>query len=161
METLKSAFQIRQYQSADKDEVLSLHVLALEEAGVYLGSGEWDADLQIVEEVYINPGGEFLVGLLNDRIAAMGALKRISEGRAEIKRMRVHPQFQRLGFGQMILDALERIAREKEVKTLILETSTLQVAAQALYEKNGYSKVRRGVLLGFEIVFYEKQLAFA
>jgi uncharacterized protein len=34
----------------------------------------------------------------------MGAFKRISEDRAEIKRIRVHPDFQRRGFGQQMLE---------------------------------------------------------
>jgi N-acetylglutamate synthase-like GNAT family acetyltransferase len=57
--------------------------------------------------VYLKNQGEFLVGVCEGRIVAMGALRRTTNERAEIKRMRVHPDFQRCGFGQMILEALE------------------------------------------------------
>ena len=36
-------------------------------------------------------GGEFSVGIIDGRIVAMGALKRLTDTRAEICRMRVHP----------------------------------------------------------------------
>lgn len=35
------------------------------------------------------------VGVIDERIVAMGALKRLTDGCAEIRRMRVHPRMQR------------------------------------------------------------------
>jgi GNAT superfamily N-acetyltransferase len=57
--------------------------------------------------VYFQDQGEFLVGVCEGRIVAMGAFRRTTNERAEIKRMRVHADFQGRGFGQMILEALE------------------------------------------------------
>lgn len=151
--------QIRRYQSIDKEAVWNLHVLALKEAGAFIGSGEWDRDFDKIEDIYLNSGGEFLVGLIDGKIIAMGALKRISADRAEIKRMRVNPAFQRRGFGQAILTELERQAELKGYRTLQLDTSTLQTAARGLYEKNGYKETRRGTLGGLKTIFYEKKLA--
>ena len=54
--------QLRQYREDDHDEVLNLHNIALNEIGDHAGNSPWDDDLHKIEEVYIRPGGEFLVG---------------------------------------------------------------------------------------------------
>ena len=102
--------------------------------------------------------GEFLVGILNNKLVAMGALKKISKDIAEIKRMRVHPNFQRRDFGQLILNRLEEKARKLGYKTLQLDTTIKQTAGQNFYQKNGYLKVKRGLLGGFETIYYKKDL---
>jgi len=151
--------QIRTYQPGDRDAVWELHVIALESVGVYLGNGPRDDDLYHIEAVYLQNGGEFFVGISDGRLVAMGALKRISDERAEIKRMRVHPDCQRRGFGQTMLTALEVRARELGYHSLQLDTTTLQIGAQRLYEKNGYVEVRRGKVAQFECIYYEKTLS--
>ncbi len=135
-----------------------LHNLALESTGIHLGNGRGNGELKTIEAVYLDSGGEFLVGELEGRIVAMGALKPVAEGVAAVKRMRVHPDFQRRGFGQQILSALETRARSLGVRRLVLDTSTLQLAAQTLYQKNGYRETGRRKLRRFEMIDYEKVL---
>lgn len=149
---------IRRYQTSDYDQVWVLHKLALEKVGAYLGNGPWNDDLNNVEAAYLNSGGEFLVGACKGRIIAMGALKRISNDQAEIKRMRVHPDFQRRGFGQRILRCLESRAVELEYKTLYLDTMPQQFAAQKLYVKSGYIEMGRSKVGRFNMIFYKKDL---
>lgn len=155
----ETMLHIRRYRDSDHDAVWALHNLALLEVGAHAGSGPWDDDLQHIESVYLEDGGEFLVGTCDGNIVAMGALKRTSPERAEIKRMRVHPDYQRRGFGQAILTRLESRARKLGYRVLHLDTTTLQHAAQKLYIKNGYKEVGRGAYGKFEIILYEKQLA--
>ena len=139
--------------------VIHLQNVALEAAGAHVGNGPWDSDLLNIEGVYLENNGAFLVGLLDGQIVAMGALRKISDEKGEIKRMRVLPQFQRQGFGQAILDVLEKEAVERGYKTLCLDTTVLQVAAQKMYLKDGYSEVRRTKQgFPFEMIFYEKRL---
>ena len=148
----------RRYQSADQDTVWGLHRVALENAGTYVTHGPWDEDLHHIEAAYLEDGGEFLVGLLNEQIVAMGALRRTSADQAEVKRMRVHPDFQRRGFGQAILDALETKARDLGYKTLHLDTSVKQPAAQQFHAKNGYAETGREKRGRFTLIFYKKRL---
>ena len=105
-----SDFKIRKYNKSDWQEVRDLHILALKSTGAFAKSGPWDDDLNHIEEVYLKGGG-FIVGLLDNKIIAMGALKKISNKVAEIKRMRVHPDFQRKGVGQLMLNKLEEKAK--------------------------------------------------
>lgn len=142
---------IRRYQSADHDAVWNLHNLALRATSAHLGNGPWDDDLNRIESVYLESGGEFLVGELDGRIVVMGALKPVAAGRSEIKRMRVHPDFQRRGFGRAMLTALG-------FRILVLDTSTRQEAAQCLYQKNGYRETGRRKVRRLEVIDFEKEL---
>ena len=81
--------EIRRYTDADHDDVWNLHILGLQQVGAYLGNGPWDDDLHNIECVYLNNRGEFLVGVYEGRLIAMGALRKITDELAEIKRIRV------------------------------------------------------------------------
>ena len=151
--------KVRPYRNKDHEAVWNLHNLALHDVGAHAGDGPWDDDLHAIEEVYLKGGGEFLVGVIDDRLVAMGALKRTDAKRAELKRMRVHPDYQRQGFGQMMLSALEARAQALGYKIIHLDTTKVQVVAQKLYEKNGYRKVGEGQVGKFETILYEKRIA--
>ncbi len=152
-------FTLRRYEPADREAVAYLHVHAIQQAGAYLGRGPWDDDVYAIEQVYLKNGGEFLIGECDGLLVAMGALKRTSPERAEIKRMRVHPAYQGRGYGQRILDELETCARALGYQTLHLDTSILQLPAQRLYEKNGFREVGRDRYQDLEVILYEKPLS--
>ena len=149
---------VRRYAPKDKRAVRRLHDDALNEVGAHLGSGGWDDDLDDIEDVYLDSGGEFLVGLLDGEIVAMGALMKLSSRRAELMRMRVRPGLQGRGYGQAMLDALHRRAAELGYSTLRLDTTVQQRTAQHLYLKNGYVETGRGVIGPFDCIFYEREL---
>jgi GNAT superfamily N-acetyltransferase len=148
---------IRRYGPADREAVRRLHDEALNDVGAHLGEGPWDADLDAIESVYLEDGGEFLVGVIGERVVAMGALRRDSDGRAWITRMRVAPDLQGRGIGQTLLDALHRRAAELGHETLHLDTTVGQTAARRLYEKNGYRETGRGTVGPFECLYYERK----
>ncbi len=154
-----TALLIRRYEPRDHDATWNLHNEALWKVGAHAGNGTWDDDLHKIEEIYLNNDGEFLVGLLDGKIVAMGAIKRLTNQKAEVKRMRVHPDYQRKGFGQQILTALEARAKELGYSTLALDTAVVQTAAQQLYLKNGFHETGRTVLAGFDALLFEKEIA--
>ena len=149
--------EIRRYQDADKPAVWELHRRALEATGAYF-PGKWNDDLSDIQNHYLNNGGEFLVGILDGKIVCMGAFRKKSDTLAEIKRMRVLPEYQRRGLGQAILNQLEAKAILLGYRELCLDTTTLQIAAQKMYEKNGFTEVRRGLMPPFEVIYYHKSL---
>ena len=149
---------IRSYEEGDQVAVWDLHVLALTQTGAYLDSAQLNADLYQIEKVYLNGRGEFLVAFWQERLVAMGALRQTDLERAEIKRMRVHPDFQKRGFGQLILEMLEEKALQLGYAILHLDTSVLQEAAQRLYLKNGFQPVKHAYIENLECIFYEKRL---
>ncbi len=149
---------IRRYAEADHDAVFALHNLALDAAGAHAGNGPWDDDLHHVREVYLEAGGEFLVGEVDGQIVAMGALRRLGPDRGAITRMRVHPDHQRRGYGRSILEQLEECAAALGIGELTLDTTVGQTAAQGLYEGMGYAETGRTASHGFRVILYEKRL---
>jgi ribosomal protein S18 acetylase RimI-like enzyme len=153
-----ATFRIRRYREVDHDAVWDLHNLALNEAGAHAGNGPWDDDLHEIPDVYLNAGGEFLVGLVAGEIVAMGALRRSDAHRAQITRMRVHPRSQRKGFGHRILERLESRAQDLSYETLHLDTTVEQTAAQAFYRSHGYTETGRTRLGPFKVILFEKRI---
>lgn len=152
--------QFRQYEQDDNEQVRKLHEVALRSTNAFGESGKWDSDLDDIESTYINDGGDFIVGLLNDEIVAMGAFKRISDTVAELKRMRIKPDLQGKGLGRGLLAMLESSVKNKGYTEIRLDTTVNQVAAQHLYETSGYVEVRRETDgWPLEMIFYHKQLA--
>lgn len=148
---------IRRYRPGDREVVWNLHNDALNDVGAHLGNGPWDEDLDAIEAVYLRDGGEFLVGILEEEVVAMGALRRDPDGLAWITRMRVSPDLQGRGIGQTLLDGLHRRAAELGYETLHLDTTVGQTAAQRLYEKNGYRETGRGTVGPFRCLYYERK----
>ena len=59
----------------------------------------------------------------------------------ELKRMYVRDQFRGRGFGKQLLAHLERLAADKGVTTMRLETGTRQPEAIGLYKRAGYYRI--------------------
>jgi len=74
----------------------------------------------------------------------MGALRRVNEDTAELKRMRVSPSLQRLG--RQMLHALETRTRDLGYTAIVLDTNDRQTAAIALYQAHDYLETGRGEL---------------
>jgi len=148
---------IRSYTEKDNEAISYFHKRILGETGAYIPS-PWDSDLSNIEEVYVRPGGCFILIEDGGAIKAMGALKIISDKDAEIKRMRVETSLQRQGLGQKIYDYLIHHAKSKGIERVILDTSELQNAAQNFYIKNGFSEYKRSKWNDINIIFYEKDI---
>jgi len=157
-----SELAIRGYQASDFDRVVELHLLGVRQVGADAGPGPWDADLATHEAImstYVDGRGDFVVGERDGVVVAMGAIRPFDDTRAEMKRVRVHPDHQRHGFGEAIVRRLERRARELGYQAVHLDTTTPQVPAITMYEKLGYEEVGRATLERFEIVLMEKPVS--
>lgn len=154
-------FSVRSFEPEDWGVVVELHRLGLEQTGADAGPGPWDDDLrsaQTIVATYIDSGGDFMVGLVDGRVIAIGALRPSGSGRAEIKRMRVHHAFQGHGYGRSLLAHLESRAHELGIEVLHLDTTTLQHAAIGLYTTSGYQEAGRRHDGPFEEILFEKRL---
>ncbi|UUZ79887.1 GNAT family N-acetyltransferase [Paenibacillus sp. P26] len=125
--------QIRRYSALDHDDLWRIHLLVIAEANVE-PTHEHYHDLLNIPEQYLRDGGEFLVGLgESGLVVAMGGLKLLEKGKAEIKRFRVHPSYQRKGYGKQLLSSLEQKAKDLGIKHLILDTLLNQLGAQKFF----------------------------
>ena len=59
-----------------------------------------------------------------ERIASIGALKITEDGTAEVKSMRTHPDFLRMGAGAAVLETIIAAAKRHGVQRLSLETGS-------------------------------------
>jgi|SRR3989344_3185379 len=153
--------KIRRYEAKDNPVVWDLHWLGLTQNGVERTDEvhPWHRDFDNIEEVYFKDG-DFIVGEINGQVVASGAFKKVDKEIAEIKRMRVHPDFQHKGFGQEILEELEKRAREKGFKKMKLDTGRKWTSARKFYEKNGYKEAGKHLFSnGYDAILYEKYLS--
>lgn len=162
-------FIVRPYRPGDDERVRRLHGEAMRDAGAYVEDDpafeaaipddvELEADLDAIEETYVEPGGAFAIGERDGEIVATGAFRLVDDATVEIKRMRVDPDHQRRGYGQRILDALEAEARARGFTELTLDTLARQTAARKFYEANGYEEGDRESFGGHEARFYRKSV---
>jgi GNAT superfamily N-acetyltransferase len=90
-------------------------------------------DLQVAEGQ-----GAFLLAYLDDVAVGCGAVRRLDETTAELKRMYVAPSVRGRGVGRALLEGLEREARLLGVTTVVLETGMRLAPAIKLYETTRY-----------------------
>lgn len=78
---------------------------------------------------------------VDQRVAAIGALKRLDASRGEIKSMRTHPDFLRRGLAAALLEVIINHARAGGMRVLSLETGSGPGfdAALALYRRRGFA----------------------
>ena len=155
----EGALELRRFAPADAPAVRRLHDLARSETRAGSGPARKAADLDSIAASYLDDGGEFLVGVYDGRLVAMGALRHVTDTVAEIMRMNVHPAFQRRGFGRLLLAQLEHRASELGYRELRLDTAVTQAAAQRLYASAGFRDVGRGQFAGVEVVYFAKSLS--
>lgn len=86
------------------------------------------------------PGVYFVGAFVNQRLAGIGALKRLENDGVygEIKRVYVSPQFRGRGIAAAIMVVLEAHALSQGIGIVRLETGSLQAGALGLYRKLGY-----------------------
>lgn len=100
------------------------------------------ADHFDLDPAEVSPGrGVFLVAYQDGAAIGCGAVRRIEEGVAEVKRMYVAPGMRGRGVGRALLDALEAEARALGARRLVLETGPRQPEAIALYERAGFVRI--------------------
>ncbi len=114
--------------------------------------GRLDAELAeryALENIYadvdpddLGPGrGAFVIARLGDEPVGCGAVRRLPDGRGEIKRMYVAPQARRRGIAAAVLAALEEHSARLGIADLVLETGDAQPEALGLYARAGYSRI--------------------
>jgi putative acetyltransferase len=88
------------------------------------------------------PRSAFLIARLDGWVVGCAALRPVDAETAEVRRMYVAPAVRRRGIARRLLTELERIAVELGYRLLRLETGNRQPEAVALYETNGFRRIR-------------------
>ena len=92
----------------------------------------------------VAPGsGAFLVVRLDGEPIGCGAVRKLNDDEAELKRMYVRPAARNRKIGAVIVDALEAEARALGVKRLLLETALYLEPAVRMYERAGFTPIEQ------------------
>jgi len=108
--------------------------------------GKYGASLEGELEAYDDaefepPHGALVLLLADGETIAGGALRTLGDGMGEIKRMWTAPEHRRRGHAVTVLAELERIAADRGLHTLRLETADLETGAIRLYRASGYAEI--------------------
>jgi len=145
------------------EPMLDLHRsarLGLEKLGldISISESEEETDLRDIEQVYLQSGGEFLIGILDREVVAMGGFQRLSRDSAELRRMRIRTDLQDQGFGSQLLAALERMAFKCGIRKLSFETAKARSLTLEFYHKHGYTETGAGFYGNVETAHFSKTL---
>jgi GNAT superfamily N-acetyltransferase len=86
--------------------------------------------------------GTFVIARVDGMAVGCGALRKLDDTSAEVKRMYVEPEVRGQGVAKKILEHLEEVGRRLHVHRLVLETGIYQAEAIGLYHKAGFEPVR-------------------
>jgi len=97
---MEGELAVGRYEPGDADRVWTVHERALRASSLtFVEDAAADEDIAAISERYLDAGGEFLVGLVDGEIVATGGFRPRGSEAVEIRRMRVHPDHQRRGYG--------------------------------------------------------------
>ena len=111
------SMELVQYLPKYFESMLTLHrseknnITAKLGIDVGIADDKEEVDLWALENTYIQSGGDFLIGLLDSSVIAMGGFQWLSSDSAELRRMRIQTDLQGQGYGSQLLNELQRTDR--------------------------------------------------
>lgn len=128
-------------RSPDAERCLQRYYAEL--AARFPGGFELHADDAPDVDELAPPAGCMLIARLFGDPVGCGAIRTLSPGVGEIKRMWVSPQVRGLGVGRRLLSELERAAIGRRLRVIRLDTNGSLAEALRLYRTSGYREIPR------------------
>ena len=133
---------IRTAQSAsDIDEVKRLFREYAESLDYDLCFQNFEQELAALPGAYAPPSGTILLACNDEQIGGCIALRALSDGACEMKRLFIRPQFRGSGAGRVLVHELIAYARNLGCRTMRLDTLPTMGAAIALYRSMGFREI--------------------
>lgn len=101
------------------------------------------SDVDDYRAQYGPPGGAFLVAIDGDAIIGTGAIRRLSDETAELRRMWLLEAYHGRGIGYRLVQELFAFARAAGYRRVRLSTSAVQQRAIRFYERLGFYPIER------------------
>ncbi len=100
-----------------------------------------DHELSHLDTVYGPPGGGFLVADHDGALIGCVAVRPLSTGTGEMKRLYVKPAYQGQGHGKALILAAVDLARQLGYARLALDAAPKTMPAQLLYQRLGFREI--------------------
>lgn len=133
--------EIRDATPSDIDQVRALFRLYEAELAVDLSFQNFEQELRDLPGEYSAPHGALLVAAADAAVEGCAALRRWSEGTAEMKRLFIRREARGSGRGRLLVDAIVTRARDLGYRTLRLDVLPHSVEAIALYLRLGFTEI--------------------
>lgn len=98
-------------------------------------------DVDDVQAYYPEGQGQFLVAMDQGRVIGTGAIRRIDDDSAELKRLWLLEAYHDQGIGYQLLQALLSFARAAGYKRVRLLTDRRQTRAMRFYQRTGFQPI--------------------
>jgi GNAT superfamily N-acetyltransferase len=128
---------IRPFVAPDTPELLSVLGRVFDEYGMRFDPDGYDRDVKDVASRYAPPLGVFLAVEDEGKVLGFGGADLPREGVAEIHRLYLDPRARGRGLGKLLVERLERWARER-VRNMVLWSDVRFCHAHELYARLGY-----------------------
>ncbi len=101
---------------------------------------EFEKELENLPGEYAAPPGRLILAFEDDAIAGCVALRKLSDGACEMKRLYVKPEFRGAGIGRRLAEAVLREARTIGYTKMYLDTLASMKEAGGLYQSLGFEE---------------------
>lgn len=98
-------------------------------------------DVDNFQQAYVVNQGIFLAVLDDEKLIGTGALKRLDESTAELKRLWLLEEYHSKGIGYQVVAHLLDFARSKNYERILLQTSPEQTRAISFYKRLGFYEI--------------------
>ena len=101
---------------------------------------DFEKELENLPGEYAAPSGRLILAFEDDAIAGCVALRKLSDGACEMKRLYVKPEFRGAGIGRRLAEAVLREARTIGYTKMYLDTLASMKEAGGLYRSLGFEE---------------------
>ena len=149
---------IQTYEESKKEEIKELVLGVLLEHGFEYDRLK-DADLKDINGYYFAKGGIFFMGLEDGKVIGTSGVRKLKDGRGEIRRIYLKKEFRNKGYGKRLFLAALAFA-EKNCSCAVLKTDATLKKAIDMYLKNGFILSQDNQMsknTKFDYIYFEKQ----
>ncbi len=131
--------EIRLATSADRPQVEALYLAGGEDG--HLRDNDTGADIAHLADAYLDEdgGSGFWVAMLDGAVIGMIGVQRTSDDSADVRRLRVRPEYRRRGVGSRLLETAIDFCRDRGYLKVVLDVRVERAPAIAMFQKFGFT----------------------